>query len=77
MKQGRASRDVREGVMRSPYSFSANVKHVSQIGQALGNHVTDRRQVLNPVEPLHNGDRGFRAPQPKSRQYHQGSQGRR
>jgi hypothetical protein len=27
-----------------------NVKAVSQVGQSLGNHVTDRRQVVNPIE---------------------------
>ncbi len=76
MRQGRASRDVSEGRMRSPYSHADNVKAVGQIGTALGNHVTERRQLVNPIEPLGAG-RGFTAPQPKSRQYHCGSQGRR
>ncbi len=77
MKQGRASRDVREGGMRSPYSHADNVRAVSQIGQAMGNHSTDLgSKTLNSIESLGAG-RGFTAPQPKSRQYHQGSQGGR
>jgi hypothetical protein len=31
------------------------VRGVSQIGQSLGNHVTDRRQVVNPIEPVRGG----------------------
>ena len=27
-------------------------KGVSQVGQSQGNHVTDRRQVVNPIEPV-------------------------
>ena len=76
MKQGRASRDVGEGRMHSPYSSAVNVKGVSQIGSSLGNHITERTFTVNPIEPLHKG-RGFQAPQPKTRQYHCGSQGKR
>ncbi len=76
MKQGRASRDVSEGRARSPYSHADNVRAVSQIGQSLGNKATDHSKMINSIEPLSAG-RGFSAPQPKSRQYHQGSQGRR
>lgn len=76
MKQGRASRDVNEGRHRSPYSHADNVKAVSQIGQSLGNKATDHKSLISPIETL-NAGRGFRSPQPKARQYHQGSQGRR
>ncbi len=76
MKQGRASRDVSEGRARSPYSHADNVKAVSQIGQAMGNKATDHSKIITSVESLGAG-RGFQSPQPKSRQYHQGSQGRR
>lgn len=31
---------------------------VSQIGQSLGNHVTDRRQVVNPIEKVRAGAMG-------------------
>ena len=75
MKQGRASRDVGEGRQRSPYSHATNVKAVSQIGQSLGNHITERTFTVNPIENVHAG-RGFQAPQPKTRQHHCGSQGK-
>jgi hypothetical protein len=76
-KQGSADVSNSRGRMRSPYSNAYNEKAVSQIGQNMGNHVTDNGgKTVNSIEPPSAG-RGFQAPQPKSRQYHCGSQGRR
>lgn len=62
MKQGRASRDVSESYKRDPRANAMNVKGVSQIGSAMGDHITGKGKVLNQVsQPLHAG-RGFNSP---------------
>ena len=53
-----------EGRQRSPYSHATNVKAVSQIGQSLGNHITERTFTVNPIENVHAGV-AFRHPSPK------------
>jgi hypothetical protein len=48
---GLGSRVVKRTEVRTGQSAVAkNVRAVSQIGQNLGTHVTDRRQIVNPVE---------------------------
>jgi hypothetical protein len=48
---GIRSRVVTEKQVRyGEHARAINERGVSQIGQNLGNHVTDRRQVVNPVE---------------------------
>jgi hypothetical protein len=48
---------VRYGQARKEKRVAA----VSQIGQAMGNHVTDRRQVVNPIERFE-GRQGISVP---------------
>jgi hypothetical protein len=48
---------VRYGQARKEKRVAA----VSQIGQSMGNHVTDRRQVVNPIERLE-GRQGISVP---------------
>ena len=55
-----------------------DVKGVSQIGQALGNHATDSTRIMHGVScPMYENKRGFLAPEPASCTPHKaGSQGR-
>ncbi len=56
---GHGSRVVTERPVRTgKAAIKYSVKGTSQIGQSLGNHVTDRRQVVNPVEPVRAGGFG-------------------
>lgn len=64
MRQGRSSRDIREGYKVEPKAMALNVRAVSQIGQSLGNHSTDRGTPSprdKVVEKMHQG-RGFQSP---------------
>jgi hypothetical protein len=64
-------------IKREPNVHIVNPKGVSQIGQALGNHIPDGQRATNVAEPLY-GARGFEAPSPKGMTVHNGgSQGRR
>jgi hypothetical protein len=53
LNQGSRSRNVREvGVKNSTGPRAMNVRAVSQIGQSLGNHVTETRKVTDPREVM-------------------------
>ena len=67
MKQGRASRDVRESAKVEPHSRVVDPAGVNQ----LGNHVGPARAV----EPLYEG-RGYKAPMAGEQHHHCGSQGK-
>jgi|SRR5271166_4172503 len=56
---GIKSRNVTERPVRTGMGArKINERGVSQIGQSLGNHVTDRRQVVDPVERVRAGAMG-------------------
>lgn len=70
MKQGRASRDVRESTKVEPKALAINPRWTSQIGSAMGNHVTDMGKSLSRdkiVEKMHQG-RGFNTPRDAGRE---------
>jgi hypothetical protein len=76
MKQGRASRDVDEGWKREPRPRAINIDAVSQIGQSMGNHVTDRRHsVADYTKNIYAG-RGYTAPMRSQSTKKGGSQGK-
>jgi hypothetical protein len=75
MKQGKASRDVRESWKREPIPNIVNPRAVSQIGQAMGNKATESGRVSGSViEPFYTG-RGFKAPMKSIKTRQGGSQG--
>lgn len=78
-KQGRANRDVREGVKPEPKAMAINPRWTSQIGSALGNHSTEHGDVLSRdkvVERMHKG-RGYQSPRDyKVEIFNRGSQKR-
>jgi hypothetical protein len=63
-KQSRAGGGPRSNKNVSPpvrYGQPAKEKYVrgtSQIGQSLGNHITERRGTVNPIEPVRGGPIG-------------------
>jgi hypothetical protein len=79
MKQGRASRDVRESTKVEPKAMAINPKWTSQIGSAMGNHSTDRSALLpkdKVIEKMHQG-RGYQSPRDyKVEIFNRGSQKR-
>lgn len=76
MKQGQASSSGPGSRKREPVAHAVSPGGVSQIGESLGNHVTDSAKILHgAVEPLYKG-RGYEAPMTKSTIHHGGSQGR-
>lgn len=74
MRQGSAKHVT--SVKVEPTPSSINVRAVSQIGQALGNHATDSTTIHNPAEPMHLG-RGFSAPHDSGKTVHHGGTNRR
>lgn len=83
MRQGRASRDVSGqsgGWKQEPIVKKINPKAVSQIGQSMGNHSTEKGDMLpyqSVSEVLYQG-RGFETPRDRSVEvFKGGSQGRR
>jgi len=77
MKQGSASRNVTE-VKREPNVSVVNVRAVSQIGSAMGNHITGRSKSLNSVSETLYAGRGFENPRDRSVEvFNGGSQGKR
>jgi len=75
MKQGRASRDVRESTKVEPQPHVYNPGGVGQLGQTQGSHVTGSGDSDYRGDPLRGG-RGFKAPPIKSQSRNRGSQGR-
>lgn len=77
MKQGSSSYTAAEK-KREPMVHSVSPGGVSQIGSAMGNHVTDNGQILRGASlPMYSG-RGFEAPHDTGRTiHHGGSQGKR
>jgi hypothetical protein len=71
MKQGRASRDVKESWKQEPNPKAVNPRGVSQIGTVLGNKSTDKGKILNPIEQVFVG-KGFKQPAPKSSSLYDG-----
>jgi hypothetical protein len=62
---GVASRNVANvrAPKAEPVANRASVKGVSQIGQMLGNHITERNKVLKGVaKPVFDGRRGYEPP---------------
>jgi hypothetical protein len=54
LNQGAASKTVREvGVRNGVGGRVVNPRAVSQIGQSLGNHVTETRKTTNPTEKMY------------------------
>ena len=76
MKQGRASRDVREARHVEPSANGINPGYVTQLGNKVGNHITDDKNTGYTGEKMYSG-RGFEAPRNKSQSStNKGSQGR-
>jgi hypothetical protein len=62
---GLKSRNVRNvaAPKREPIANRAAVKGVSQIGQAMGNHITESRHILKNVpQAVFDGSRGYEPP---------------
>jgi hypothetical protein len=76
MKQGRASRDVDEGWKREPRPRAMNIDAVSQIGQAMGNHITERRGTADGYLKNIYAGRGYTAPMRSQSTKKGGSQGK-
>jgi hypothetical protein len=75
MRQGKASRDVRESWKREPIPNIVNPRAVSQIGQAMGNKATDSGRISgDPRETFYTG-RGYKAPMRSIKTRQGGSQG--
>jgi hypothetical protein len=56
---GIRSRNVTERPVKTGKGATKyNVKGVSQVGQSLGDHITNRRQHVNPVEKVRDGALG-------------------
>lgn len=84
MKQGRADREgsgTDYGRKVEPYGHVTNVRAVSQIGSALGNHITEGTSSLprgSISETLYKGKVGFQSPPDVAWDIHKsGSQGSR
>ena len=76
MRQGKASRDVRESYKVEPKPNVYNPGGVGQLGNIVGNHVTSSPEGTDyRGDPLRGG-RGFKAPPVKSQSSNRGSQGR-
>ena len=75
MKQGRASRDVRESTKVEPKPNVYLPGGVGQLGNMQGSHVTSDTDSDYRGDPLRGG-RGFKAPPVKSQSSNRGSQGR-
>lgn len=77
MRQGRASRDVKESrAVTAPSANGINPGYVSQLGNKVGNHITDDKNTGYTGERMYKG-RGFEAPRNKSQSStNSGSQGR-
>jgi hypothetical protein len=63
--QGIAGKNVRHvsAPKREPVSNRAAIKGVSQIGQAMGNHITESRRILKNVpQAVFDGSRGYEPP---------------
>jgi hypothetical protein len=75
MRQGKASRDVRESWKREPIPNIVNPRAVSQIGQALGNKATESGRVSGAVAETFYTGRGFKAPMKSIKTRQGGSQG--
>jgi hypothetical protein len=63
--QGLAGKNVRHAnaPKREPVSNRAAIKGVSQIGQAMGNHITESRHILKNVpKAVFDGSRGYEPP---------------
>lgn len=76
MRQGRATRDVRESYHVDPTSRAINPGYVSQLGNKVGNHITDDKNTGYTGEKMYAG-KGFGAPRNKSQTTsNKGSQGR-
>ena len=77
MRQGRASRDRREGRHVDPSANGINPGYVSQLGNKVGNHITGEGDAGTKYtgEKMHAG-RGYEAPRNKSQSHTRGSQGR-
>jgi hypothetical protein len=57
----RSNKNVSPSVRYGQARKEKRVAAVSQIGSSLGNHVTDRRQVVNPIERVE-GRQGISVP---------------
>ena len=75
MRQGRASRDVRESRKVEPSANGISPGGVNMLGNMQGNHVTGEKNSSYRGEKLYEG-RGFEAPKNKSQSHGSGSQGR-
>lgn len=78
MKQGTGNSTRAGTAVTRPVTHVVSVAATSQIGQSLGNHVTDNGQRLpGASRPLYPDKRGFEPPPPVSCTPHKaGSQGR-
>lgn len=78
MKQGNASHSGMGSTKMEPRSQAVGLARVSQLGNHVGNHVSDGPRPNLPVqrEPLYEG-RGLKAPMVGETTHKAGSQGRR
>ena len=75
MKQG-SGHSTNSARKVEPRVTAINPKAVSQIGQALGNHVMESNRALDPRESMHAG-RGFTSPKDDGRTIHHGGSQKR
>lgn len=78
MKQGRATHSGMASTKVEPASRAVGIARVSELGNHVGNHVSDGPRPDLPVrrEPLYEG-RGLKAPMVGQTNHKAGSQGRR
>ena len=63
-----------DGTKREPSANGINPGYVSQLGNKVGNHITDDKNTGYTGEKMYDG-RGFEAPRNKSQSHNSGSQG--
>ncbi len=75
MKQGAASTSRMGSTKVEPQSQKVSPAAVAQLGEKLGNHITDGRTVSGGAKQLYAG-RGLQAPMVGQTNHHSGSQGK-
>jgi len=75
MRQGKASRDVRESYKVEPVPRAVGPGGVGQLGNIQGSHVTRGEDSSYRGDPFYLG-RGYKAPPVKSQSSNRGSQGK-
>jgi hypothetical protein len=74
MKQGRASSSGMGATVPTLKAQGVNPGHVAQMGNMVGNHVTDKGTIHVKSSPMYKG-RGIEAPRKATTVHNKGSQG--